>query len=97
MQDKEEFPSLPEQGKNLSKFVVEVVKGVIPKKSNQHDAYNQLIFATAEQQNERLNICYQCPYFSPKQKRCKQCGCWLTHKVKFKVSECPIKKWEKIE
>ena len=96
-ENKEEFPSLSEQGKNLSKFVVEVVKGAVPKKSAQYDTYNELIFTTHEQQDERLSICKECQYFAPKQKRCKQCGCWLTHKVKFKISECPIQKWGKIE
>ena len=96
----EEFPSIAEQGKNLSKFVVEVVKSVVPKTtedSEEDDSLKKLIFATSEQQKERMDICLKCPHFSSAQRRCKQCGCWLDHKVKFRISECPIHKWGKIE
>ena len=97
-QDREEFPSLPEQGKNLTKFIVEVVKDAVPKtRSNPTDEMQKMIFTSAEEQQQRLEICYSCPYFAAKEKRCKKCGCWLAHKVKFKISECPILKWGKIE
>lgn len=97
-QNEEEFPSLPEQGKNLTKFIIEVVKDVVPKTtSSPNDEINKIIFTSAEQQQQRLDICNTCPYFASQEKRCKKCGCWLTHKVKFKISECPILKWEKIE
>ncbi len=82
----EEFPSLSEQGKNLAKFTFEVVKDVI-------DLTPKPITISEEKQKERLDICKRCDYFSPRQSRCKQCGCYLSHKIKFAISKCPIEKW----
>lgn len=84
--NKEEFPSLPEQGKNLAKFTFEVVKDVLVTNDYQ-------IYATEKVKQERLDICKKCPYYHEQQNRCRHCGCWLEHKVKFNVSSCPIDKW----
>lgn len=83
----EEFPTIKEQGKSLAKFTFEVVKdGVFNLSPGE-------VFASDELKKERLDICKKCEYYSMRQNRCKHCGCWLEHKVKFKVSECPIYKW----
>ena len=90
MKEKEEFPSLSEQGKNLAKFTFEVVKSgitIAPTTSTKS------VFVSEEKQKERLDICKKCDYFSYKQSRCRQCGCFMTQKVKFETSECPIQKW----
>jgi uncharacterized paraquat-inducible protein A len=81
----ESFPSLPEQGKNLAKFTFDVVKDVV--------SVSRPVFVSEEKQKERLSVCKTCDYYSPKQKRCKKCGCFLTHKVQFEVSQCPVGKW----
>lgn len=84
---KEEFPSLPEQGKNLAKFTFEVVKNVIDLTPSKP------VLASEEIQKDRMETCKKCDFYSYKQNRCRQCGCFLDHKVKFSVSTCPIDKW----
>ena len=87
--NKEEFPSINEQGKNLAKFTFEVVKNVIDiSPSNE----TKLILSE-EEQKQRLDVCKKCDYYSVRQNRCRQCGCYLGTKVKFGVSQCPIGKW----
>lgn len=86
-QDNQEFPSLPEQGKNLAKFTFEVVKDVISV-TQKRDVY-----VNEEKKKERMEHCKKCEFYHERQNRCKHCGCWLEHKVKFTISECPIGKW----
>lgn len=78
------FPSINEQGKNLAKFTFDVVKNVVN--------ISTPVFVSEDKQKERMEICKQCDYYS-NQKRCKKCGCFLSHKVLFEVSKCPINKW----
>jgi hypothetical protein len=82
----ESFPSLPEQGKSLAKFTFDVVKNVI-------DISATPVLVSEEKQEERMSICKKCEYYSVRQNRCRQCGCYLSHKVKFGVSTCPVGKW----
>tara|TARA_R100001463_G_scaffold135322_2_gene198504 strand:+ start:543 stop:815 length:273 start_codon:yes stop_codon:yes gene_type:complete len=90
MPDKEEFPSIDEQGKNLAKFTFEVVKNVIDISSSNETG----LLVSEEKQKERMNVCKKCDYYSVRQNRCRQCGCYLLGaKVKFGVSQCPIGKW----
>lgn len=84
--NKEEFPSLVEQGKNLAQFTFEVVKDVMMPVEHQ-------IYASDQLREERLNTCKTCEYYHSQQNRCRHCGCWLEHKVKFLVASCPIDKW----
>ena len=84
--NKEEFPSLNQQLDNLSKFVFEMVTDVAVKQDLN-------VFVSDDIKEERLKICMKCDYYAPRQKRCKQCGCWLEHKAKFVASTCPIDKW----
>jgi hypothetical protein len=84
--EEKEFPSLAEQGKNLAKFTFEVVKDVmLPTETT--------IYATDQLKQQRLDTCKTCEYYHQQQNRCRHCGCWLDHKVKFVVSSCPIDKW----
>ena len=86
--NKEEFPSIKEQGKNLAKFTIQVVKDSVLDLSAPTN-----MFASDELKEERMNICKKCEHYSARQIRCKQCGCWLVQKVKFTSSTCPIEKW----
>jgi hypothetical protein len=85
--DKEEFPSIAEQGKNLAQFTFNVVKDVIDV------THKTNVYVNENVKNERMNICKRCDFYHARQNRCKHCGCWLEHKVKFSISECPIGKW----
>ena len=87
--NKEEFPSLPEQGKNIAKFTFEVVKNVIDISPRNETK----LIIPEEEWKERLDVCKKCDYYSVRQNRCRQCGCYLGTKVKFGASTCPIGKW----
>lgn len=79
-----EYPSLPEQGKNLAKFTFEVVKQAFS---------SNALFVSSEVKQERLKICSTCEFYDAKQIRCKHCGCYLEHKANFALDSCPIDKW----
>ena len=87
--NKEEFPSLPEQGKNIAKFTFEVVKNVIDISPRNETK----LIIPEEEQKQRLDVCKKCDYYSVRQNRCRQCGCYLGTKIKFGASTCPIGKW----
>jgi hypothetical protein len=79
-----EYPSLPEQGKNLAKFTFEVVKQAFS---------SNALFVSSEVKQQRLDVCKQCEYYDTSQVRCKHCGCFLDHKTNFALDSCPIDKW----
>lgn len=54
---KEEFPSLPEQGKSLMDLIGQITSDGIMGKQ---------VFATDFEQQRRYNICEVCEYFEPK-------------------------------
>jgi uncharacterized paraquat-inducible protein A len=83
--DKQDLPSLSEQGKNLAKFTFEVVQDTVSLNGNP--------FVEKETYKERLTICAGCEYFIVKNKRCKKCGCYMESKAKFSIAKCPIQKW----
>jgi len=83
--DKQDLPSLSEQGKNLAKFTFEVVQDTVSLTGNP--------FVEKETYKERLTICAGCEYFIVKNKRCKHCGCYMESKAKFSIAKCPIQKW----
>lgn len=84
MSEEHSYPSIPEQAQNLSKFVFEIIK-----KSMKGDA----LMVSDEVAEERLSICKQCEYYDGEQGRCKECGCFLEHKVKWSLDSCPLEKW----
>lgn len=52
-------------------------------------------YSTSEEcQNERWEHCQSCEHFDEPEKGCKECGCWLPHKIKDPFAYCPIKKWD---
>lgn len=84
MNDPTQYPSLPEQGANLSKFVFEILR-----KSMKGDA----LMVSEEIASQRLEVCKTCEYYDAEQNRCRHCGCLLEHKVKWALDGCPIEKW----
>ena len=81
---KEEFPSLPEQGKSLMDLIGQITSDGIMGKQ---------VFASDFEQQRRYNICEVCEYFELKSQRCKKCGCYMKNKVTFQSASCPVKKW----
>jgi len=45
---------------------------------------------------ERLKTCEGCEFITPAFS-CGKCGCNMTAKAKWATSDCPEKKWQKIE
>lgn len=86
MAEEIDYPSLQEQGKNLARFTFEVLKEAMK-------GGREKLFVNADVQKKRMDICKECPYFDGSQGRCKHCGCFLMHKVKFSLESCPIDKW----
>lgn len=78
------FPSLGEQGKNLSELVQKIMSDV---------AEGQDLFASEFEQQRRYDMCQVCEHFVSSSKRCTKCGCFMKNKVVFNSSECPIGKW----
>ena len=46
-----------------------------------------------EMQESRLMICKDCEFFSTSDKRCYECGCYVTTKTKLTSEKCPLEKW----
>ena len=84
MTNKEEFPSLPEQGKNIADLLAKAIRDAVD---------GNELFASEFEQQRRYDICQVCEFFHTEQKRCKKCGCFLQNKVTFKSASCPIHKW----
>ncbi len=82
------FPSKGDQGKNLAKFTMSVVKDVVIGGIGSDN-----IFVDSTVQNKRMDLCRSCEYYNKSSNRCQQCGCWMIQKIKFKVSTCPIERW----
>ena len=79
-----DFPSLADQGKNMTELLAKFVESQM--EGNQ-------IFAPVKEQKRRYDMCQVCEHFVKHAKRCRKCGCYMKHKVKLEVSECPIHKW----
>jgi hypothetical protein len=78
------YPSLPEQGKNLAKFTFDVMKKAMR---------GEALFVSDKVYQERIAICRECEYFDKQQMRCKHCGCFLQQKARYALDSCPISKW----
>jgi len=80
------YPSLIEQGKNLSKFTLDVIKHL-----NNTEGKN--LFADDNLFNERMEICKKCDKYDSEQQRCFECGCFLETKARIILDSCPLNKW----
>jgi len=45
----------------------------------------------------RLNICLGCDRLNQTLQNCKECGCFVRAKTKFKQEKCPLGKWSEVE
>lgn len=48
-------------------------------------------FRISKLEEQRMNICYSCPYYD--KYKCTKCGCYLLIKTKMVTESCPINKW----
>jgi len=79
-----EFPSIWQMTKNFSKEFATWMANGAPVVSE--DDYK-----------ERLSTCNSCPMLDRRVMRCKECGCKVEHKAKWKTADCPLKNWKKQE
>lgn len=84
MSEQKEYPSLPEQGKNLASFAFEIVKKAL---------YGEALTVSDEIKQTRLNICKICDKYDEEPNRCIECGCFLEYKTGFALDSCPLGKW----
>ena len=47
----------------------------------------------AENKEERLAVCQQCPFYNAMRNKCGKCGCNMKYKTMYINSKCPINKW----
>ena len=50
-------------------------------------------YVTPDVKAERLNKCFKCPNYQPKDQRCIECTCFLDKKTIFTDEKCSIGKW----
>ena len=85
MSEEKQYPSIPQQGKNLAKFVWDVMK---------ESLFNEnTLLVSDEIYNERVEICKQCESYDEERNKCIECGCFLKQKARFALDSCPLKKW----
>lgn len=80
-----EYPSLPEQGKNLAATAFNIFKGAM---------MGNPIMASEKVKEQREAICNSCEYKDHKEQKCIQCGCILEWKIPFAMTDCPEHKWD---
>lgn len=79
-----EFPSIWQMAKTFSKELATWVKSGAP-------------VVTEDDYKKRLSTCNACPFLDRKVMRCKECGCKVEHKAKWKTTDCPVGNWDKQE
>jgi hypothetical protein len=82
-----DYPDFWEQMKGFAEFTGKQLKEV--SKPNNEGS----IFVDKETQDKRMSICEGCSFFDKSQTRCRQCGCFMTVKTKFRTVQCPLKFW----
>lgn len=92
MSEKEDYPSLIDQGKNLVKFSHKLINHIQKVSSSEES-----LSISDEIYNQRIEVCKTCPKYDKEQHRCKECGCFLEVKAKFIFEECPLQKWQTVE
>lgn len=87
MSDNEkQYPSLIEQGKNLSKFTWDILNYIT---NNQE----KVLFVSDEVYKERIATCKGCDKYDEFENRCVECGCYVPAKAKIILDSCPLNKW----
>lgn len=78
------YPDFWEQMKGFAEFTGKQIK--------QASSGNSL-FVDEETKSKRIETCNACDFYDKQQNRCRKCGCFMEHKVRFKDVQCPIKLW----
>lgn len=86
MEEKNQYPSFLQQGKNLASFSWDLINHIL------HDE-NKTLFVSDEVYQERYSICKSCDKFDATQERCTECGCYIPGKAQIILDSCPLQKW----
>ena len=87
MSEKQKYPSLAQQGKNLAGFTWELLNYITKNEE-------KVLFVSDEVYKERMNICRSCKRYDEFENRCMECGCYVPGKAKIILDSCPLQKWD---
>lgn len=87
MENKNDYPSLVQQGKNLANFVWDFLNYL------EHNE-DKVLFVSDEVYKERTLTCRSCEKYDEVPNRCKECGCYIPTKAKIILDSCPLGKWK---
>lgn len=87
MNEKQEYPSLIQQGKNLAKFSWDLIKYL------QQEKNFMSLFVDDDVYERRIDLCKACDKYDPEEHRCRECGCFLEQKARIILDSCPLSKW----
>ena len=79
-------PSIFKMLTNFAKASIEYVAAGMPS-------------VTAEQYEDRIKACHECPHLKEDTKQCGLCGCYVETKASWRTTTCPDTppRWEKIK
>ena len=77
-------PSIDEKTKNFLRSTTDVIQSLLR---------GEQLFCTEEIREERKEICNSCDRKDTNNNTCLECGCQISMKIPFAVSECPLQKW----
>lgn len=77
-----EYPSIPRQAANLARAVAaHVADGLAVLGRDEHFA--------------RVAACEGCPSYDPGPAGCRECGCSVAIKARWRSESCPLGKWDR--
>lgn len=82
--EEKELPSVSKQLASLTKTAFDVIKNY---------TQNGELIAPNHVKDARLQICSTCQWYDEASNRCLDCGCYLSNKVRFSASSCPLGFW----
>jgi len=87
MSEKNQYPSLGQQAKNLAQFSWELIQYI-------HNSKGGPLMVSDEIYKERTTICKSCIKFDDLENKCMECGCFVPAKAKMILDSCPLNKWK---
>jgi len=85
-EEKKDYPSLAQQGKNLANFTWELLNYITKNEE-------KVLFVSEEVYNTRVDTCKSCNKYDKFENRCIECGCYIPAKAKIVLDSCPLEKW----
>lgn len=80
----QQYPSASKQMANLTKTAFGIIKEFVSTGD---------LLVPDHVKDARLQICSTCQFYDEVEHRCTDCGCYLSNKVRFSASKCPLDFW----